>query len=124
MVKVPELKISQVWLGGTDQLLRMQSAVMLKRVIVEAEVNSARNAGRPQGAMTVGLVDRGGAVGTGVWLWTGSARKRIRNKKQRRTFLIRRCGGGGGDMDVHFDMILAKNLINKTSLYETAAFVK
>ena len=27
-------------------------------------------------------------------------------------------------MDVHFDMILAKNLINKASLYETAAFVK
>lgn len=66
---------------------------MLKVVTVAVSLNLAKPAGRPQDArFVVGLdIAVGAAVAAGVrvvvWLWTGAARKTIKNKQLSRTFL-------------------------------------
>ena len=92
MVNSPDVKYRKAKPFCTLLLLNVQSAVMLNSVSVADELNCAQEAGSPQAAIDVGLVSR---AGTCAWLAIGKAKSTIRNKQQRRNFLVGRCGGGG-----------------------------
>ena len=62
MVNSPDVKCIKLPYWATLLLLNVQSAVMLKVVIVAAEVNAEYEAGRPQAAIDVGFVSWAGCA--------------------------------------------------------------